>query len=262
MIADLACPWTSGRKPRGAASGCRLGSPYWAPTRRCRRAAACEHLAHGGDRAARRGPSLGCGGSRSAGDGRLTSDRRFWLPSDLESTSWMPDSSSTARTPPPRDDGRDLGGRLRNTRDGAVDASTVRDRAAVHGPTCEEVLLGPLDALGSRAAPRAPCVHRRDDRTSRRHTHGAGNEKRRTHLHDLAPRYVISTPRPPGECRTPGLVMRLTCHRGHRYRVRTQASPRGRRRAGPSRGRGAGSPAVRTSKNRKKESLLDWTNDR
>ena len=25
----------------------------------------------------------------------------FWLPSDFESTSWMPASSSTARTPPP-----------------------------------------------------------------------------------------------------------------------------------------------------------------
>ena len=25
----------------------------------------------------------------------------FWVPSDLDSTSWMPASSSTARTPPP-----------------------------------------------------------------------------------------------------------------------------------------------------------------
>src|SRR4029434_7458350 len=55
-------------------------------------------------RTARPRSSARCAGLRrpwSAATVAFTRLIGFWLPSDFESTSWMPASSSTARTPPP-----------------------------------------------------------------------------------------------------------------------------------------------------------------
>ena len=74
----------------------------------------------------------------------------FCVPRLLERMSWMPASSSTARTPPPAITPVPGDGRLQQHAPGAEDAGRlVGDRAAVLGHA-EEVLLGPLDALLDR----------------------------------------------------------------------------------------------------------------
>ena len=93
----------------------------------------------------------------------------FWVPSDFDSTSRMPASSSTARTPPPAMTPVPSEAGFRNTRAGAVDAGhLVGDRGAVHRHLEQVLLARARRPSGSRAGPRSPCRSRRRRASARR----------------------------------------------------------------------------------------------
>ena len=119
----------------------------------------------------------------------------FWLPSDFDSTSWMPASSSTARTPPPAITPVPGEAGFSSTRAGAEDAGhLVGDRGAVHRDP-EQVLLGALDALldRDRHLVRLAVADADDFDFSSPTTTSAVNEKRRPPLTTFATRLISTT---------------------------------------------------------------------